>query len=237
MNNPRGGPALKRKLLYIFSTTFFRWLSRLSVFGLENIPKQGPAILAVNHTGILDAPLIFSLIPRTDPTALVAKKHLKNPFLRIIVNIVGGIWINRDEADTAAIRAAREHLKKGGLLGIAPEGTRSSSGDLDYGKNGVVYLAEKAGVPIIPVAISGTFKGMKKMLSLKRPEIVVRVAEPIQLRPVSRNDREIILQQYTDEIMCQIAAMLPPFQRGVYAEYARTTELLEKYSSVGASSS
>lgn len=225
---------MKRKLLYVFATSFFRWLSHLSVIGLENIPKQGPAILAVNHTGIIDAPLIFSLVPRNDLTALVAKKHLKNTFLRMIVNIVGGIWINRDEADTHAIRAAREHLKKGGLLGVAPEGTRSSSGELDYGKNGVVYLAEKAAVPIIPIAISGTFKGMKKMLSLKRPMIVVRVAEPIQFAPVNRSDRETVLQQHTDEIMCQIAAMLPPSQRGVYAEYPRTIELLEKYASMGA---
>jgi 1-acyl-sn-glycerol-3-phosphate acyltransferase len=219
---------MKRKILFIFATFCFRYFSRLSVRGLENVPEKGAAILAVNHLGIIDAPLIFSLIPRTDLTALVAKKHQKNLFLRIIVNIVGGIWINREEADSQAVRAAREHLKKGGLLGIAPEGTRSSTGVLNPAKIGVAYLADKAGVPIIPVAISGTYKRMKQVLLLQRPTINVRVGKPIELAPFERKNRDAALQQYTDEIMCQIASMLPPAQRGAYAEHPRTIELLQK---------
>jgi 1-acyl-sn-glycerol-3-phosphate acyltransferase len=219
---------MKRKILYAIATFLFRFLSRLNVSGLENVPERGPGILAVNHLGIIDAPLIFALIPRTDLTALVAKKHLKNPFLRIIVNIVGGIWINRHEADSQAMRAAREHLRRGGLLGIAPEGTRSPTGELNLGKTGVAYLADKAGVPIYPIAISGTFKGMKQALMLKRPTINVRIGQPIKLEPIERRNRDIALQKYTDEIMCQIAAMLPPAQRGVYAEHPRTIELLGK---------
>jgi 1-acyl-sn-glycerol-3-phosphate acyltransferase len=219
---------MKRKLLYKFTTFLFRFLSQLTVNGIENIPKQGPAILAVNHLGIIDAPLIFALIPRTDLTALVAKKHLKNPILRIIVNIVGGIWINRDEADSHAVRAAREHLSKGGLLGIAPEGTRSSNGKLNTAKTGVVYLADKARVPMIPIAISGTYNGLKQLLTLHRPSILVRIGKPIEITPIERKHRASDLQYYTDEIMCQIAAMLPADQRGAYTDHPRTIELLEK---------
>jgi 1-acyl-sn-glycerol-3-phosphate acyltransferase len=219
---------MKRKILYAFATFLFRFFSQLNVSGMENVPERGAAILAVNHLGIIDAPLIFVLIPRTDLTALVAKKHFKNPLLRIIVNIVGGIWINRDEADSHAMRAAREHLRKGGLLGIAPEGTRSMTGELNLAKTGVAYLADKASVPIIPIAISGTFKGIKQVLMLKRPTITVRIGNPIELAPFERKQRDIALQKYTDEIMCQIAAMLPPTQRGVYTEHPRTIELLGK---------
>jgi 1-acyl-sn-glycerol-3-phosphate acyltransferase len=219
---------MKRKILYAFTTFLFRFFSRLNISGLENIPERGPAILAVNHVGIIDAPLIFALVPRTDLTALVAKKHLKNPFLRIIVNIVGGIWINRDEADSHAMRAARDHLRKGGLLGIAPEGTRSPTGELNFAKTGVAYLADKARVPIIPIAISGTFKGLKQALLLKRPTINVQIGKPVELAPFERKQRDLALQQYTDEIMCQIAAMLPAAQRGAYAERPRTIELIEK---------
>jgi len=216
-----------KKILFAVTSFLFRILTRLSVVGRENLPEQGPAILAVNHLNILDAPLIFIQIPRPDLTALVAKKHQKNPFLRIIVNIIGGIWINRDEADTQAMRAAREHLRKGGLLGIAPEGTRSPTGVLNPAKTGVAYLADKAKVPIIPIAISGTYQGLKKALLLQRPSITVQVGKPIVIAPFERKDREAILQHYTDEIMCQIAAMLPPAQRGAYANHPRTIELLE----------
>ncbi|MFO7623825.1 MAG: lysophospholipid acyltransferase family protein [Anaerolineales bacterium] len=223
---------MKRKILYAIATFLFQFFSRLNVSGLENVPHRGPAILAVNHLGIIDAPLIFALVPRTDLTALVAKKHLKNPFLRIIVNIVGGIWINRDEADSHAMRAAREHLNKGGLLGIAPEGTRSPTGGLNTAKTGVAYLADKAKVPIIPIAISGTFKGLKQALLLKRPTINVHIGKPIILAPFERKHRDVALQQYTDEIMCHIAAMLPPSQRGAYAQHPRTIEILEKQTTI-----
>lgn len=217
-----------RKILFAFASSLFRILTSLSVTGLENVPKQGPAILAVNHLNIIDAPLIFTLVPRNDLTALVAKKHHKNPFLRVIVNIIGGIWINRDEADSQAMRAARDHLRKGGLLGIAPEGTRSSTGLLNPAKTGVAYLANKAGVPIIPIAISGTYKGLTRAFSLQHPSITVRIGQPIQLEPYERKERDAALQRYTDEIMCQIAAMLPPAQRGAYATHPRTIELLAK---------
>jgi 1-acyl-sn-glycerol-3-phosphate acyltransferase len=219
---------MKRKILYIIATFMFRFFSRLSVSGIENVPERGPAILAVNHLGIIDAPLIFALVPRTDLTALVAKKHLKNPILKIIVNIVGGIWINREEADSHAMRAARDHLKKGGLLGIAPEGTRSPTGELNPAKTGVAYMADKTRVPIIPIAISGTYKGMKQVLIFQRPSIHVQIGKPIELAPFERKNRDTALQQHTDEIMCQIAAMLPPAQRGAYAKHPRTIELLEK---------
>jgi 1-acyl-sn-glycerol-3-phosphate acyltransferase len=217
-----------RKILFAFASFLFRILTSLNVTGLENVPKQGPAILAINHLNIIDAPLIFILVPRNDLTALVAKKHHKNPFLRIIVNIMDGIWINRDEADSQAMRAARDHLRKGGLLGIAPEGTRSSTGLLNPAKTGVAYLASKAGVPIIPVALSGTYKGLTKALLLQHPSITVRIGKPIELEPFERKERDAALQYYTDEIMCQIAAMLPPAQRGAYATYPRTMELLDK---------
>lgn len=217
-----------RKILWITFGFLFWLLSKVEVIGIENVPKIGGGIVASNHLGIIDAPLIFYVVRRNDITALVAKKHQKNPIIRWVVEVASGIWINREEADSAAVRAARSHLQNGGLLGIAPEGTRSKTGGLNPGKTGVAYMAEKAGVPIIPAAITGTYSGMKKVLLLKRPRFTIRFGKPFILPPVDRTSRAASLVRNTDEIMCRIAVLLPPANRGVYGDHPRLKELMEE---------
>jgi 1-acyl-sn-glycerol-3-phosphate acyltransferase len=184
-----------------------------------------------NHLGVLDAPLVFSLIKRRDATSLVAKKHQRNPFFRWVVNKAGGIWINRQQVDFQAIRASHEFVKNGGLLGIAPEGTRSSTGALIEPKTGVAFLASKADVPIVPIAIIGTQNAGREILRLARPEIEVRFGQPFRLPNINRKDRESAMKRNTDEIMCHIAALLPPEYRGVYADHPRLKELLAEAAS------
>jgi 1-acyl-sn-glycerol-3-phosphate acyltransferase len=175
---------------------------------------------------ILDPVLLFVYIRRKDLTALVAKKHQKNPLFRWLVDAVGGIWLNRDDPDAHAIRASRDYLQKGGLLGISPEGTRSPSGALIPAKTGVAYLADVAQVPIIPVAITGTHNGIKRAFTLQRPRFTLRFGCPFSLPPVNRRSRETDLKLNTDEIMCRIAAMLPTELYGIYADHPRIKELL-----------
>ena len=216
-----------RKLLKIIFAILYRLFAIVHTYGLENIPEKGGAILASNHLGILDAPLIFLKVPRKDLTALVAKKHQKNLLLRWVVNGARGIWINRDEADSQAVRAARDHLQNGGLLGIAPEGTRSKTGTLIEGKTGVAFMADKAQVPIIPIGITGTHNGIKQLISFHRPRITISFGKPFMLPPIDRKNRDASLRKNTDEIMCQIAALLPTDFRGIYSDHPRLGELLE----------
>lgn len=215
-----------RKLIRAIVRALFTLLSDIDVKGLGNIPAEGGFILCSNHLGIIDAPLIFMLLEREDVTAFVAKKYKRNPFLRLLVNALDGIWLNRTEADTRAIRVACEYLHGGGGLGIAPEGTRSKTGALSKAKSGVAYLAHKAGVPIIPVAISGTESAFRQLFHLQRPRIRVIIGSPFSLPPIERTDRDRSLQRNTDEIMCHIAALLPPEYRGVYAEHPRLKEMM-----------
>ncbi len=215
-----------RAFLRTFFTLLFKLISRLEIQGLENIPAQGGCILAVNHLHILDAPLVFSLLERTDATGLVADKHKKNPFLRWIVNGVHGVWINREDADLQALRVAREYLEQGGMLGIAPEGTRSRSGMLIPAKTGVAYLAEKANVPIVPIALWGTETTFSMLRRLQRSVIHVHIGKPFYLPPLDRKDRTAAMQRNTEELMCRIAAMLPPQYRGAYAGHPRLPEYL-----------
>ena len=209
----------------VFRILFFL-LTRLQVEGKENLPQDGGYIAAANHLSVIEVPLVYCLINRYDVSGLVAKKHRKNPLFRWMINLLDGIWLNREEIDTRALRTARDHLKSGGVLGIAPEGTRSQTGALIEAKTGVAFLADQARVPILPAAVSGTWQITSKILALKRPVIEVNFGEPFILPPVDRKNRDEDLKRNTDEIMCQLAALLPPDNRGFYADHPRVHDLL-----------
>jgi len=210
----------------VFRILFFL-LTRLRVKGREHLPQEGGYIAAANHLSVIDVPLTYCLINRHDVTGLVAKAHRKNPLFRLLINLLGGIWLSREVIDPRALRAARDHLRGGGVLGIAPEGTRSQTGALIEAKTGVAFLADQAKVPIIPVAVAGTWQITTEILTLKRPVIQVNFGKPFTLPPVDRKSRDHDLKQNTDEIMCQLAALLPAENRGVYTDHPRVRELLE----------
>ncbi len=205
----------------------FQLLTRVEVIGFENLPVDEGYILAANHTSVVEVPLVFCMVKREDITGLVAKKHQKNFFFRWLVDTVGGIWLNREEADTQALRSAIIHLQSGGVLGISPEGTRSQTGKLIPAKTGVAYLADRAQVSIVPVGVSGTWKAIPKIITLRRPRITIHFGKPFTLPPLDREDRATSLRNNTDEIMCRIAALLPSEYRGVYANHLRVHELLQ----------
>lgn len=215
-----------RALLHGLLRFLFAVLARVETEGLENIPRTGGVIIAVNHLSYLDAPLVFALSDRKDLTAMVADKYLKKPLFRFVVNAVNGIWINRESTDFAALRAARDYLRNGGAMGIAPEGTRSPDGQLLEAKTGVAYLAEKAGVPVVPVAITGTHHGIRRMAGLQFPRIKVVAGEPFYVPPFDRSGRAEALQRSTDEIMLRLAALLPEAYRGYYKDHPRLSEFL-----------
>ena len=201
----------------LFCITFrvlFFLLSRVKVHGKQHLPVDGGYIAAANHLSVIEVPLVYCLINRHDVTGLVAKKHQKNALFRWLINLLDGIWLSREEIDTRALRTARDHLQEGGVLGIAPEGTRSQTGSLLEAKTGVAFLADQAKVPIVPVAVAGTWQITSEILSLKRPEISVTFGEPFMLPPVNRKTRDQDLKRNTEEIMCQLAALLPAEYRG-----------------------
>lgn len=208
----------------------FRILTRLEVVGEENIPVSGGCLLAANHLSRLDAPLIFSLLKRKDSTGLIADKYKTYPVFRWIIEGAQGIWLDRDNPDFGALRMAVKYLRGGMIIGIAPEGTRSSTGSLMHPKPGVAFLAAKANVPIVPVAIIGTEKTIGAMLRLRRSPVRVEFGASFLLPHPGKErgrDKDAALNQAADEIMCQIAKLLPAKYWGVYAEHPRLFELLD----------
>jgi 1-acyl-sn-glycerol-3-phosphate acyltransferase len=204
-------------------------LKRLTVTefrGTENIPLTGGVLIATNHMSRMDIPVLFLTPNRPDMTALVTTKYLKYPLLRWFIITAQGIWLDRDTADFGAFRNAINALNQGMAIGIAPEGTRSKNAQLLEGKPGTALLALRAGVPILPVAIAGTEDSVYKMTHFKKPHITAEFGKLIPAPQLDRNNREGQLQQLTDEIMCQIAAMLPEHYHGFYRNHPRLKEIL-----------
>ncbi len=219
-----------RKITFFIVNLVFRLVARLKVIDRQNAPLDQSFVMASNHIGRLDAALVYHFSQRGDIIMIVAEKYRKNWLLRWFVNQLDGIWVDRYNADFGAVRETLNRLKKGGVLVLAPEGTRSPTGKLQKARAGASYLAAKAEVPIVPVALVGSEDAnvMAHLRWLKRTEISIRVGKPFRLPPLPKKDRDAVLETYTDEIMCQIAALLPPEKRGAYADHPRLIELLEE---------
>lgn len=217
---------LDYRLLRFSLRTAFSIASRVELVDFDRLPIEGPYILAVNHIHLFDGPAVFAFLGKRYAEALVGHTHAENAFFRVIVNASHGVWIKRGEADKTAVKKGLAVLEAGHILGIAPEGTRSKTGGLAEGREGIAFLIYKANVPVYPVAIMGTNTVLPALKRLRRGKVTIRVGEPIDVRQIEVTDRSERLRRWTDEIMCHLAALLPPELRGVYAEHPRTLELL-----------
>ena len=208
--------------------TIVNLIARVEIQGSENIPKEGGFVIATNHLGRLDVALLFYAL-EGDFILTIAEKYEHHWLFGPIGNAINGIWLDRYNADVGAIRQVLTRMKAGGILAIAPEGTRSKTETMAEGKPGVAYLALKTGLPIVPVGLTGTEDRMviDRLKHLKKSEIKIIVGTPLNLPPIPKKNRDAILKEYTEEIMCQIGALLPEKYRGVYANHPRLKELLD----------
>lgn len=132
------------------------WLRR--VYGAENIPAAGPYLLAVNHESNLD-PLIISSVFPLRLYYLTGEKFYKFAIFRYLMNHTEQIYVDRTAKDKTSVFAeSREHLAKGHVVAIFPEGTRTRSGHIEKAYLGVAKIALQNKVDILPAAISGTFE-------------------------------------------------------------------------------
>lgn len=179
----------------------------LRVFGKDNIPSSGPALLASNHVGYLD--FVFSgyaALKQGRRVRFLAKKEIwRSKVAAFLMDGMRHIPVDRFEDPQAAYRAAHEALVSGEIIGMFPEGTISTSFVPLRGKTGSARLAQAAGAPLLPVAVWGTqrilTKGRPKNLQRKL-EIIVNVGEPI---PTHESDD---IRSLTDELMSQIEMLL-----------------------------
>lgn len=202
-------------------------ITDIEINGLEKLP-EGNVIVAANHLGRLDTAALLCILDREDIIMPVAEKYKNHPLYGAIGRSANAIWLNRFDADYSAFRQILDRMKQGGLLVIAPEGTRSKTEALQEGKMGVAFLASKSGYPVLPVAVTGTEDRLivENIKHFRRSKIIATAADLFYIDIPQGKGREEAMRQATDEIMCQIGALLPEKYRGVYANHPRLKELL-----------
>lgn len=206
----------------------FNLIVRFEIIGQGNVPESGAFVLATNHIGIIDIAMFHYVFDRYDMFIPVGEKWEKTGWIRWLAGHLNFIFIDRFNPDLKALRKMVGLMEAGNSLVIAPEGTRSHTGALLEGKPGVAYLAARSGFPVIPVAITGTedkviFENIKRF---RKSPVTLTAGTAFTLPPIPKENRDQALQNYTDEIMCQIAALLPKHYRGVYTEHPRLKEIL-----------
>ncbi|MCC7117103.1 MAG: 1-acyl-sn-glycerol-3-phosphate acyltransferase [Anaerolineales bacterium] len=220
---------MKKFLLWLIRT-LINLIAVVERDGYENLPQQGGFVIATNHLGFLDVPLALYALDRYDLFILVAEKWQKNPLWRWIGSYFNFVFVDRYNADLKALREVIRRMEAGQTLVIAPEGTRARDEQMAEGKPGVTYLAVKAGFPIVPVAIIGTEDRilLSNLKRFRKTRIKLVGGKAFTLPPIPREKREETLKNYTDEIMCRVAVMLPEHNRGYYANHPRLRELLKE---------
>jgi 1-acyl-sn-glycerol-3-phosphate acyltransferase len=197
-------------------------LLRLDIAGLENTPPEGPLIVAVNHTSFLDPLLGMVFIPRT-VFPLGKIELFEKRFVGWIFPAYGVIPIRRGTIDREAITRSLRLLRNGGVLLVAPEGTRSDDGRLQQGRNGSAVLAARTDASILPVAIWGVMDFEANIRRLRRTHAHMTVGPAFKIKDGNRRIPRDQLDTVTDEIMFRIAALLPVEHRGVYADLDRAS--------------
>ena len=163
--------------LYEFAKGMFRFQFKLmgwNIQGVENMPAEGPVILAINHQSIWDPLVAASSLPRK--VSFMAKEELFSiPVLGKIFSKLGAFPIKRGQGDMNAIRQSLAILKEGRVLGLFPEGTRSKTGEIQKGLPGMVLLMEKSKASVVPIKVFGT----RNLLTKGWGNIAVVVGKPM----------------------------------------------------------
>jgi len=192
-------------------------LCRIDKRDFPKVPPRGPLILVTNHIGSLEVPLMFVHLQSRKLIGLAKIETWDSKFMGWLFDLWDAIPVRRGKADLEAIRACLEVLKAGDILAIAPEGTRSYHGRLLRGQPGIAMIALHAGAPILPMAHWGGEAFGANLKKLKRTDFHVRVGRQFYLDAKGEKVNGEIRQSMADEIMAQIAALMPEEYRGEYA--------------------
>jgi 1-acyl-sn-glycerol-3-phosphate acyltransferase len=205
-----------------------RLLLHPRVEGLRNVPPSGPLIVASNHLSFIDSIVIPLAVPHRRVTFLAKSEYFTGGGLlglprRMFFRGMGAVPIDRDEGKDAqvALDAALGVLAKGWAFGVYPEGTRSRDGRLYRGRTGIAWLALHAGVPVVPVGLTGTDRVQPVGATFPRPHRVrVKFGEPIVPGSYAGAVPALARRRMTDDVMDAIAALSGQERAGSYNQHA-----------------
>ena len=195
------------RFVQIIFSVLFRIIFRLKVVGRENIPAEGPVVIACNHVSNLDPPMVGTAASR--PVNFMAKSELfENPIQGRLYASLGAFPVHRGAADARAIRTALTILKRKEVLGIFPEGHRMTDGKLGKAEPGALAIAIKGKAALVPAAILGS--NMKARKSFW-PQITVVFGKPMSLKNEQGNKIEV--EELSVKLMEEIGKLIEA-QRG-----------------------
>lgn len=190
---------------------FIRMVSNYQVVGRENIPWDKQVLMTVNHLSYFDVVAFVPPLRHLNLPGFTAKKY-QGTWREFFFNLGSPVWIDQESPDRKALMTALKLIEQGYSFGVAPEGHRSKTGGLQQGQDGAAFMANRANLPIWPIAVSGTEQVLKKA----RPTVRVVFGKPYSL-PNEGRARGDKLTEYTERMMCAIAALLPERYHGHYA--------------------
>ena len=208
--------SLSHRLIVVSLKAITSLICRIDASELERVPPHGPLIIYTNHVNILEIPIFFTRVQPRKAHGMLLAELWSSPILRWMLEVTDTIPSHRAEADVTAIRKGLEVLVKGDILVIAPEGTRSHDGKLQPAHAGVVLLALHSHAPLIPVAFYGAERYKENLRSLKRTDFHLRVGKPFRLDNRGEKVTRVVREKMLDELMYQLAVVLPPEYRGDY---------------------
>ncbi|MCC3650051.1 MULTISPECIES: lysophospholipid acyltransferase family protein [Streptomyces] len=219
-------------LKYVLLGPLLRLTFRPRIQGLEHVPEDGAAIVAGNHLSFSDHFLMPAILRRRI-TFLAKAEYFTGPGIKgrltaAFFRSIGQIPVDRSgrQAGQAAITEGLKVLGSGELLGIYPEGTRSHDGRLYKGRVGVAVMAIRAGVPVVPCAMQGTFEIQPPGRRLPRPgRVTIRFGEPMDFsRFAGMEGERAVLRAVTDEIMYEIMKLSGQEYVDLYANEAKAQQ-------------
>lgn len=203
---------------------YTRITCRIDAPDLHKFPMHGPLIAIANHTGQIEVPMLFAHLQPRKLSGWAKVEAWNNWFLRWVFNIWGAIPVHRGEADMKALKLALKALEEGKIFGLAPEGTRNKTGQLIRAMPGTVIIALHSGAPIIPIVHWGGEVYLKNLKRLKRTDFHIRVGDPFKLNVEGVKVTSEIRKQIVDEMMYEMAKLLPEEYRGVYSDMSKASQ-------------
>ncbi|MEK6751673.1 MAG: lysophospholipid acyltransferase family protein [Chloroflexota bacterium] len=202
---------------------YTRVTCRIDAPDLHKFPSHGPVIAIANHTGQIEVPMLFAHLQPRQLTGWAKVEAWDNPFLRWVFGVWNAIPVRRGEADIKALKLALKALEEGKIFGLAPEGTRNYNGKLKRAMPGTAIVALHSGAPIVPIAHWGGEVYLKNLKRLKRTDFHIRVGEPFKINVSGVKVNGEIRQQIVDDMMYELAKLLPEEYRGEYSDMSKAT--------------
>ena len=211
-------------LIIFILRVYTRLTCRLDAPDLQKVQAKGPLIVITNHTGQIEVPILFAHLQPRKLTAWAKAEAFDHWFLNYIFKLWNVIPVRRGEADMKSLKLAIQMIKQGYIFGIAPEGTRNKTGKLLRAMPGTVLLALHSNAPILPIVHWGGENYLKNLKQFKRTDFHIRIGEPFHLNVEGVRVTSEIRQQIADEMMVEIAKLLPEEYRGEYSDLSKATQ-------------